>query len=89
MTIGDAVSIYGTKMGINSRTVDYSKSQVLNPRMVILKDCDGNRLACIVESKKGYTIDVVKKMHGYTHPFVKKEIFRDRYGRFAKQIQVQ
>lgn len=63
MLIGHAAIVYYTKMGEKAHTVSDTNSKMLCPRIVILKDAENHRLACVVESKRGYVVDVVKKMH--------------------------
>ena len=70
MNISDAMVVYYVRYGEKAGAVNTSKSSLLksknglrNDKIAILKDSDGRRLACVIETKKGYTIDVVKKLH--------------------------
>ena len=63
LTIHDAEIAYTLKLRERAHRIDRTQSQILCPRMVILKDEQGRRLACVIESKKGFMIDAVKKMH--------------------------
>ena len=63
MLIGHAAIVYYTKMGEKAHTVSDTNSRVLGKNIIILKDADNRRLACVVESKRAYTVDYVKKMH--------------------------
>ena len=84
MTISEAIVVYALKTRDASHQVDAIQSKMYGPRVAILKDEKGQRLACIVESKKGFTVDAVKKMH---QPPPKDEgwCLRDRQGRFVSK----
>jgi hypothetical protein len=85
MTIAEAISVYHLKMRNSSHYVLESQSRLIGKSIAILKGEGGIRLACVVESKAGFTVDPVKKMHGMaasTRPGAPK---RDSHGRFVKR----
>ena len=84
MKISEATVIYAMKLGERAHLVDQNQSKMYGPRLAILKDDQSRRLACVVESKKGYTVDAVKKMH---QPPAQDFgwCLRDSHGRFVKR----
>ena len=84
LTIHDAAIAYTLKLRDLAKLIDPTQSKNYGPRMVILKDEQGRRLACVVESKKGFTIDAVKKMH-QPPPVDFGWCLRDSRGRFVKR----
>lgn len=83
MDIRVAALVYSLKMLDLTHVVDPEKSKMYGPRVAILKNELGQRLACVVESKKGFTVDVVKKMHIRTRDL--GWCVRDERGRFVKR----
>lgn len=84
MNIYVATSVYKLKAGDVAHVIDPVKSKMLSERIAVLKDPAGQRIACIVESKKGYTVDLVKKMH-LPKPTDEGWCVRDYKGRFVKR----
>jgi hypothetical protein len=87
MTIGMASTLYFLRTGdTNTHIVSFENSKMLSPRIAILKNDLNQRLACIIETKKGYTIDLAKRIHNIvtvaknTRPMPN----RDAQGRFVK-----
>jgi hypothetical protein len=89
MDIQEAAIVYTLKAKDRAMVVSVDHSKAYSPRMVILKNEYGNRLACVIESKKGYTIDLAKQMHGLIPPKLLKmpPLLRDARGRFMKRVQ--
>jgi hypothetical protein len=90
MTIGNAATLYYLRTtGLSTHYVAFENSKMLSPRVAILKNESNQRLACIIETKKGYTIDLAKRMHNIvtvpknTRPMPN----RDAQGRFVKGVQ--
>ena len=80
--------VYNLKMGSESQPVDYARCRIYSPRMVVLKNYDDQRLACVIESKKGFIVDVVKKVHPslVLRSLPAPSLFpRDAKGRFVKR----
>jgi hypothetical protein len=83
MTISNAVIVYYTKFGEKSFIVSHERSQQVSPNVVILKDSNSRRIACVVESKAGFVVDAVKKLHPETTK-TRLTPQRDSSGRFVK-----
>ena len=83
MTIDTARIVYSLKAGNLAIYADPAQSKMLSPRVAILKNWDGRRLACVVESKKGFTVDLVKKMHRAVKDY--GWCVRDERGRFVSK----
>ena len=67
MTSTQAVMAYVAKAGNKARPVGTLDSVTFvkntNDRMATIKGVNGERLALVIETKKGFTIDLVKKLH--------------------------
>ena len=88
MTISEAIAVYHLKMRNSSHYVAESQSRLIGKSIAILKGEGGVRLACVVESKAGFTVDPVKKLHGIvTMPKNTNRPMprRDAQGRFVKR----
>jgi hypothetical protein len=83
MNISKAIVVYAMKAD-KPHPVSSEKSEMYGPRVAVLKDAVGRRLACVVESKKGFVVDLVKKMH-MPDPIDEGWCLRDVKGRFVKR----
>jgi hypothetical protein len=87
MNFFEAATLYMFKAPGSWLVPDKQKStQTFNGRAMILKTTEGKRLALIFETKKGYVIDLAKKIHNIPadKPAVRPVLGRDAKGRFVK-----
>ena len=61
MNFSDAKVVYLAKAGFNSVVPDDNRSTFTNNSFAILRDAQGNRLGVVVESSKGFRVDLPKR----------------------------
>jgi hypothetical protein len=60
MTINTATIVYAAKAGQNATYVSPWNSQQLGNNIIILKDSYNHRIAAVIESKRGFVVDIPK-----------------------------